>query len=67
VDQIFHLAKISLASLPCLSMHTLLKHAYSTRLISSRHAKMSAIVAKELLSRVNRVYCLRLFCKTCEH
>ena len=38
----FTLLKISLASLPCLSMLTLLKPAYSTRLKSSKHAKMSA-------------------------
>jgi hypothetical protein len=36
------LLKISLASLPCLSMLTLLEHAFSTRLKSSKHAKMSA-------------------------
>jgi hypothetical protein len=38
------LLKISLASLPCLSMLPLLKHAYSTRLKSSKHSKMSATV-----------------------
>jgi len=36
------LLKISLASLPCLSMFTLLKHAYSTSLKSSKRLKMSA-------------------------
>ncbi len=40
----FTLLKISLGSIPCLSMLTLLKHAHSTRLKSSKHAKMSAIV-----------------------
>ncbi len=33
-----------MASLPCLSMPTLLKHAYSTRLKSSKHLKMPAYV-----------------------
>ncbi len=48
MDQRFHLAKISLASSPCLSMLTLLKHAYSTRLKSSKHAKMSAIMRQKI-------------------
>jgi hypothetical protein len=42
MDQIFYPSRKSLASLFCLSMLTLLKHAYSTRLKSSKHAKMSA-------------------------
>ncbi len=41
----FTLLKISLASLPCLGMLTLLKHAYSTRLKSSKNVKMSASMA----------------------
>jgi len=41
------LLKISLASLPFLSMLTLLRHAYTTGLKSSNHAKMSAIVFRE--------------------
>ncbi len=40
--KILTLLKISLASLPCLSMLTLLKHAFSTRHKSSKYAEMSA-------------------------
>ncbi len=38
----YTLLNISLASLPCLSMPTLFKHDYSTRLKSRKHVKMSA-------------------------
>jgi hypothetical protein len=44
---------MSLASLPWLSMLTLLKHAYLTRLKSSKHVKMSAISLEPLLEVVN--------------
>jgi hypothetical protein len=43
MDQRFQPAEKSLVSLSCLSMLTLLKHAYSTRLNSGKHVKMSAI------------------------
>ncbi len=60
MDQRFHLAKNKSSNLPCLSMLTLLKHAYSTRLKSSKHAKMSAIEKAALVQQVKASLHVRL-------
>jgi hypothetical protein len=39
---------------------TLLKHAYSTRLKSSKHAKMSAIMLRVIMLSVNKLSALML-------
>ncbi len=53
MGQIFQCAKINLASLPCSSMLSLLRHASSTRLQFCKNVKMSASDISEVIYVLN--------------
>ena len=53
MGQIFQCAKIKLASLPCSSMLSLLRHASSTRFQFSKNVKMSASDISEVIYDLN--------------